>query len=230
LAATVIDIRNVTKVFRLAANARANGDGFAALKGIDLQVQQGEFVGVIGKSGSGKSTLLNLLAGIDLPTTGEIYVSDVAVHRLNQDQGAVWRRRNIGLIFQFFQLLPTLTILENVMLPMDFSGGFPSSERKHRARQLLERLDIEAQAEKLPASLSGGEQQRAAMARALANDPPILLADEPTGNLDSETAESVLQLFQNLAANNKTIVMVTHERDITGFVSRTISLANGRVS
>ena len=215
----LIDLRNVSKVY----------GAFTALRDIQFQIHAGEFVAVVGKSGSGKSTLLNILAGIDSPTSGEVIVSGLAVHRMNQNEIARWRGKHLGVVFQFFQLLPTLTVVENVMLPMDFCGMYAASERKQRARGLLEQFGVADQADKLPAMLSGGQQQRAAMARALANDPPIIVADEPTGNLDSHTAEAVLKLFQNLAANGKTVVMVTHERDLTDLVTRAITLLDGEI-
>lgn len=200
-----------------------------ALCGIDLSIEPGEFVAVVGRSGSGKSTLLNLLAGIDRPSAGKIHIAGTAVHDLRESRLAAWRGRTIGLVFQFFQLLPTLTVAENVMLPMDFCDTFPARTRRQRALALLDRVGIAEQADKLPASLSGGQQQRAAIARALANDPPVLLADEPTGNLDSQTGDAVLGLFGDLAAEGRTVVMVTHERDVTRYVSRQITLADGRV-
>ena len=216
----LIELKNVTKKYH----------EFTALDGIDLKVKSGEFTAVVGKSGSGKSTLLNLLCGIDNPSSGEVHVNGSAIHRMNQDELATWRGLNVGVIFQFFQLLPTLTVLENVMLPMDFCNTFRASERKARAVSLLEKLDIADQQHKLPANLSGGQQQRAAMARALANDPPLLLADEPTGNLDSNTSSAVLHLFQTLSASGKTIVMVTHEREIASYVDRVITLADGHIT
>jgi putative ABC transport system ATP-binding protein len=202
---------------------------FTALKDINLEVQQGEFVAVVGKSGSGKSTLINILTGIDNPTSGEIYVASTGVHSLNQEQLAVWRGKNIGVVFQFFQLLPTLTVAENVMLPMDFCKTYPVRERRERAIALLAKVGISEQADKLPADLSGGQQQRAAIARALANDPPILVADEPTGNLDSQTSEDVLRSFAELASEGKTVIMVTHERDLSRYFTRSIMLADGAV-
>jgi putative ABC transport system ATP-binding protein len=201
-----------------------------AVAGIDLDVDPGEFVAVVGRSGSGKTTLINLLAGIDRVSSGEIVVAGTAVHRLRESQLAAWRGRAIGLVFQFFQLLPTLTVLENVMIPMDFCDTFPVGQRRGRALALLERMGIAEQADKLPSALSGGQQQRAAIARALANDPPVLLADEPTGNLDSRTSDAMLSLFAELAAEGKTVVMVTHERDISAYVSRQLTLVDGRVS
>ena len=202
---------------------------FEALRNIDLEVFQGEFVAVVGRSGSGKSTLINVLTGIDSPSSGEIHVASTAVHRLGEEELAKWRGKNVGVIFQFFQLLPTLTVAENVMLPMDFCNTFPPSERRPRAMALLGKMGIAEQADKLPADLSGGQQQRAAIARALANDPPLLVADEPTGNLDSRTSEDVVQFFSTLVNEGKTVVMVTHERDLTRYFSRTVMLADGAI-
>jgi putative ABC transport system ATP-binding protein len=202
---------------------------FSALKGINLEVQQGEFVAVVGKSGSGKSTLLNLVAGIDTVTSGEAWIDGAPVHRMNGSALASWRGKHMGVVFQFFQLLPTLTVAENVMLPMDFCNAWPARERRMRALALLGRLGIAEQADKLPAALSGGQQQRAAIARALANDPAMLVADEPTGNLDSETTAGIMQLFAGLAAGGKTVLMVTHERDFSPYFTRTITLADGAI-
>jgi len=218
----LIDVRQVVKTYSSASGS------FTALKGVCLQVYAGEFVAVVGKSGSGKSTLINLIAGIDRPSSGEVSIAGTPVHALSQEQLAIWRGRNVGVVFQFFQLLPTLTIVENVVLPMDFCNTYPLRERRPRALALLERVGISEQADKLPAALSGGQQQRAAIARALANDPSLIVADEPTGNLDSQTSDAVLQLFAELAADGKTVVMVTHERDVTS-VTRTIILADGAV-
>jgi putative ABC transport system ATP-binding protein len=219
----LIETHQVVKTFVSAAGT------FTALKGVDLEVGAGEFVGVIGKSGSGKSTLINMITGIDRPTSGEVLVGDTAVHTLSEGQVAEWRGRNVGVIFQFFQLLPTLTVIENVMLPMDFCGLYAPSQRQARAMMLLEQMELADQAHKLPATLSGGQQQRAAIARALANDPPILMGDEPTGNLDSKTADTVFQLFEGLVAQGKTIIMVTHDRDLARRVQRTILIADGEI-
>jgi len=220
----LIELRGVTKAYDVAAGK------FLALKGIDMRVDAGEFVAVVGKSGSGKSTLINMITGIDNPTSGEVFVASTPVHALDQEQLAVWRGKNVGIVFQFFQLLPTLTVAENVVLPMDFCNTFPVSERRERAISLLEKVGIAEQADKLPADLSGGQQQRAAIARALANDPPLLLADEPTGNLDSQTSEAVMQLFADLAAEGKTVVMVTHERDLSRYFTRTVILSDGTIA
>ena len=203
---------------------------FTALQDINLRIQAGEFVAVVGKSGSGKTTLLNLLAGIDRPTKGEVVIAGTNLGTLTESQLAEWRGRTIGLVFQFFQLLPTLTIAENVMLPMDFVEVIPASKRRGRALELLERVGIQDQADKLPVTLSGGQQQRAAIARALANDPPILMADEPTGNLDEATRTSVLELFADLNDDGRTILVVTHERDISRYTDRQVTLIDGRVA
>ncbi len=219
----LIDVRGVDKTYETAAGP------FTALKAVDLQVDTGEFVAVIGKSGSGKSTLVNMIAGIDRPTSGQVLVGDTAVHTLSEGQLAEWRGRSVGVIFQFFQLLPTLTVIENVMLPMDFCNVYAPRERHERAMDLLEQVEMADHAHKLPSAVSGGEQQRVAIARALANSPPIVLADEPTGNLDSKTAEGVLQLFEKLVEQGKTILMVTHDKDLSKRVMRTIILADGEI-
>jgi len=220
----LVDLHQVVKIYESPSGH------FTALQDINLSVQAGEFVAVVGKSGSGKTTLLNVLAGIDRPTSGTILVAGTPVHSLSESQLAEWRGRTIGLVFQFFQLLPTLTVAENVMLSMDFVKIIPAAERLSRALKLLDSVGIRDQADKLPASLSGGEQQRAAIARALANDPPILLADEPTGNLDEVTGRSVLELFAKLNAGGRTIIVVTHERDISRYAGRQVTLLDGRVA
>jgi putative ABC transport system ATP-binding protein len=221
---TIIDLHQVTKTYEGPAGA------FTALKGIDLQVRPGEFIAVVGRSGSGKTTLLNLLAGIDRLTSGEITIAGMRMNSLSESRLAEWRGRNVGLVFQFFQLLPTLTVAENVQLPMDFAKNIPTAKRRSRSLELLDCVGIQDQADKLPAMLSGGQQQRAAIARALANDPPILLADEPTGNLDSMTSTSVLKLFAELNADGRTIIMVTHERDAQSFTARQVTLVDGLVA
>ncbi len=219
----LVDLRQVVKTFEGAAGV------FTALKGIDLQLGTGEFVSIVGKSGSGKSTLINMITGIDRPTSGEVLVDGTAVHTLKEGQIAVWRGRAIGVIFQFFQLLPTLTAVENVMLPMDYGQLYPRQERPERAMQLLEQMEMVDYAHQLPSALSGGQQQSVAIARALANDPPILAADEPTGNLDSKTTETVFRLFENLLDSGKTILMVTHDTDLAKRAQRTIVLADGKI-
>ena len=200
------------------------------LRGLDFEVQPGEFVGVVGKSGSGKSTLLNMIAGIDRPSSGAITVAGTAIQSLAENKLAAWRGRNVGFVFQFFQLLPTLTVVENVMLPMDFCKTFPVRERRQRATALLDRVGVRSHADKLPATLSGGEQQRVAIARALANEPPVVVADEPTGNLDSITAQGILDLFRHLANRGATVVIATHEPDIVRVSDRTIQISDGVVA
>jgi len=200
-----------------------------AVDHLSLGIEYGEFVAIVGRSGSGKTTLLNLLGGIDRPTSGTACVAGADLGSLSESGLASWRGQNVGLVFQFFQLLPTLTVIENVMLPMDFAKKIPVADRRPRAQELLDRVRVGDQADKVPATLSGGQQQRAAIARALANDPPILLADEPTGNLDSTTASAMLKLFADLNVGGQTIVVVTHERDIRSIVSREVTLVDGRI-
>jgi len=217
----------------LTGVTRRYGTGEAAvdaLAGVDLALAAGEFVAVLGASGSGKSTLLNLLAGIDRPSSGEVFVAGQALHALPQRALARWRGTGVGLVFQFFQLLPTLTAAENVMLPMDFARRGTQRERAARARELLERLGVAAQADRLPGTLSGGQQQRVAVARALANDPPLLLADEPTGNLDSQNGAALLALLRALADDGRTVVMVTHDAAARAHASRVVTLRDGRVA
>jgi putative ABC transport system ATP-binding protein len=219
----VVALQQVVKTYRSSAGT------FTALKGVDLQVEAGAFVSIIGKSGSGKSTLINVITGIDRPTSGEVVVDRVQIHALNEEQIAVWRGQSIGVIFQFFQLLPTLTAVENILLAMDYGRRHPRAERPERALYLLELVGMADQAHRLPNSLSGGQQQCVAIARALANDPVLLTADEPTGNLDSKSAEMVFHLFENLAGAGKTILMVTHDNELAVRAQRTIRLADGRI-
>ena len=218
---TLIELRDVVKTYKTGAGS------ITVLKEITLQVYPGESVSVVGPSGSGKSTLMNMITGIDRPTTGQVLVGGEAVHRLSENGLARWRGRHIGVVFQFFQLLPALTVLENLMLPMDFCHTYRGREREQRAMSLLEQVGIAGQARKLPSALSGGEQQRAAIARAMANDPPLLVADEPTGNLDTATSTQVFALFEALVAHGKTLVLVTHDRNLSARTSRTIHLLDG---
>jgi putative ABC transport system ATP-binding protein len=218
-----IALRGVDKSFSTPAGT------CRALRGVDLDVDAGELIAIVGKSGSGKSTLLNVIGGIDRPTRGEVVVNGASVHLESEAALARWRGRNAGIVFQFFQLLPTLTIAENVMLPMDFLGERPRGRRRPRALELLDLVGIADQADKLPATLSGGQQQRAAIARSLANDPPVVLADEPTGNLDSSTARDVLALFRRLASEGTTVVIATHERDIADVADRIVEIADGAI-
>src|SRR6266540_92200 len=219
----MIDLREVSKNYKTAV-----GD-YPALKGIDLCICAGEFVSVIGKSGSGKSTLLNMITGIDRPTKGEVYVNGTALHQMGENRMARWRGKNLGIVFQFFQLLPTISVIENIMLPMDFCRTYPMREREKRALALLEIVELADHAYKLPTALSGGQQQRVAIARALANDPPIVIADEPTGNLDSKTAEAVFTLFNDLVAQGKTIIIVTHDSGLAKRTHRTALITDGEI-
>ena len=217
----MISLQNLSKNFQTPAGA------FEALKSINLDIKQGEFVGLIGKSGSGKSTLLNMIGGIDRPTTGKVSIANTEIQDLKEHKLALWRGRTVGFVFQFFQLLPTLTAIENIMLPMDFSRTLPVRERQKRALSLLARVGVENQADKMPVTLSGGEQQRVAIARALANEPSVVLADEPTGNLDSVTAHSVLNLFREMATAGTTVIIATHEPEIANVIDRTIEISDG---
>lgn len=219
-----IVLNGVSKTYPGAAG------GFHALANVDLTIARGEFVAVVGQSGSGKSTLLSLLSGIDRPTSGEVHVDGTAVHSLSESRMSRWRGKAVGIVFQFFQLLPTLTAEENVMLPMDFADRWPARERRSRANDLLAKLGVADQAEKLPSTMSGGQQQRVAVARALANAPSVLLADEPTGNLDSHTAQSMLELLAGIRDEGQTVVMVTHDARARDFASRTVTLVDGRVA
>jgi len=220
---SIIDLRDVNKSYKTAV-----GD-YPALKDINLQIDAGEFVSIIGKSGSGKSTLLNMITGIDRPNTGEVFVNDTAVHQLSENRMARWRGKNLGVVFQFFQLLPTISVIENIMLPMDFCRTYPTREREKRALSLLKMVELDDHAYKLPTALSGGQQQRVAIARALANDPPVVIADEPTGNLDSKTADSVFELFNNLVTQGKTIIVVTHDSGLAKRTHRTALIADGEI-
>jgi ABC-type lipoprotein export system ATPase subunit len=220
---SMIDLRNVDKFYKTAV-----GD-FRALTDVDLQIGAGEFVSIIGKSGSGKTTLLNMITGIDRPTSGEVWVNGTGVHTLNENRMARWRGKNLGVVFQFFQLLPMISVIENIMLPMDFCRMYTMPERRKRAMELLELVELADHAHKLPTALSGGQQQRVAIARALANDPPVVIADEPTGNLDSKTAESVFALFNSLVDKGKTIIIVTHDSAMAKRTHRTALIADGEI-
>ena len=219
----LIEMDNIVKVFHTLAGE------FTALKGISVNFYPGEFVSIVGRSGSGKSTLANMITGIDHPTSGTVRFGDMYIHSLKESQMAVWRGHNLGIVFQFFQLMPMLTLLENVKLPMDLCNIYPRGEREDHALALLETVGLKDFARQLPDEVSGGQQQSAAIARALANDPPILIADEPTGNLDSRTAESVFAIFANLVAAGKTIIMVTHDQTLAERTGRVIHIADGRL-
>jgi len=222
-AAPLIALRGVGKTYAGAAGP------FHALTDVDVEIGRGEFVAIVGQSGSGKSTMLNLLAGIDRPSSGEVVIDGVAVHGLSERALSAWRGSAVGIVFQFFQLLPTLTAAENVMLPMDFCNRWPRGDRRKRALELLERVGIADQADKFPGALSGGQQQRVAVARALANAPPILLADEPTGNLDSRSAQALLQVLRDRVAEGETVILVTHDRNAIEQTARSVTLVDGRV-
>jgi putative ABC transport system ATP-binding protein len=219
----VIELRRVTKTYNTPAGP------FQALQDVDMSIGAGELTVITGKSGSGKSTLLNLIGGIDRATSGDVTVAGLSIQHSSERTLAAWRGATVGVVFQFFQLLPTLTVVENVMLPMDFLRARPPGTRRPRAIELLDRVGLADQADKLPSALSGGQQQRVAIARALANDPKIITADEPTGNLDSETAKTVLDLFRALAAEGRAVIVATHERDISALATRTVSLLDGRL-
>ncbi len=218
-----VQLRGVGKTY---VSDRVN---FEALCGVSLTIDKGSFNAVVGRSGSGKSTLMNLITGIDRPTSGEIAVLGMPINHLSESKAAKWRGIHIGVVFQFFQLMPTLTVIENVMLPMDFCRRLRFGERRRRALSLLEKCGIADQAHKLPASLSGGQQQRAALARALANDPPLIVADEPTGNLDSATADGMYSMLRSLAAEGKTLVVVSHDPEIAKIADNVITIADGRI-
>jgi putative ABC transport system ATP-binding protein len=224
----ILEMRDVVKVYSTAA-----GD-FTALRGINMQIGAGEFVGIVGKSGAGKSTMLNMLTGVDDLTSGEVLVksnsSTISIHKMNEDAIALWRGQTVGVVFQSFQLLPMLSLIENITLPMDLCGNFSPRRSRERALELLRLVEIEEHADKLPAYISGGQQQRVAIARALANDPAILVADEPTGSLDSITADHILEVFEHLVTDQgKTIVMVTHDHSLAPRFSRTLRITDGEL-
>ena len=219
----VIDLNNVDKTFEGPAGP------IHALRSVNILVGSGEFVGVRGPSGSGKSTLLNMITGIDRPTNGNVHVSGSNLNELNENKLARWRGKNVGVIFQFFQLLPTLTIVENVMLPMDFCRVWKPRQRSERAMHLLDQVGLADQAHKLPNTLSGGQQQRAAIARALANDPPLVMGDEPTGNLDTKAADKVFVLFEELVKGGKTFMMVTHNVELASRIPRVVDVLDGEL-
>ena len=220
---SLIQMQGVVKTFTTTAGE------FTALRGVDLNLEQGEFIAVIGKSGSGKSTLLNMLTGIDHPTSGQILVNGIDIHALSESKRSLWRGRNLGIVFQFFQLLPMLNLLENVMLPMDYVGMYDIDQRPKKAMELLTMVGLGDQAQQLPLAVSRGQQQSAAIARALANDAPILVADEPTGNLDSRSASKIIDLFEKFSGQGKTIVMVTHDPSMTKRTSRTVFISDGEL-
>ena len=223
-AVPLIELNAVSKTYS------TGGAAFTALDAVDLTVGAGEFLAVVGPSGSGKSTLLNVVAGIDRPTDGRVIVDGVEVQTLDENEAARWRGRTVGVVFQFFQLLPTLSLADNVMLPMDFCGVHRRKDRPRAARELLDRVGLADQADKLPSETSGGQQQRVAIARALANDAPIILGDEPTGNLDSRAAGEMMELFADLVGDGRTVVMVTHDRDLAARIPRVVEVVDGTVA
>jgi putative ABC transport system ATP-binding protein len=224
----IVELHEVFKVYSTEAGE------FPALRGVSLSVNAGEFLGIVGKSGAGKSTLLNMINGVDHLTSGDVLVrsnsDEVAVHRLDESQLALWRGRTMGVVYQSFQLLPMLTLIENIVLPMDLCGLYQPRESRERALDLLRLVEVEDHANKLPSQISGGQQQRVAIARALANDPPILVADEPTGSLDSITADHIFEVFEHLVSEQgKTIIMVTHDDSLAPRFSRHVTLADGEI-
>jgi putative ABC transport system ATP-binding protein len=217
----IIRIHNVVKAYETAAGK------FLALKGVDLEVNHGEFIGIVGKSGSGKTTLINMLTGVDHATSGEVWVNGTAVHTLDENRLADWRGLNLGIIYQSFYLMPTLSLLDNVLLPMDFCGLYKGRESVARARELLEMVGLGEHALKQPSAISGGQQQRVAIARALANNPQLIVADEPTGRLDSANAENIFNIFRMLVEQGKTILMATHDSVLAERLSRVLEIADG---
>jgi putative ABC transport system ATP-binding protein len=224
------NIEEIIHLMDIQKSYDVGGNLVPVLKGLDLSVMPGEFVAITGPSGNGKSTLLNMITGIDRPTQGEVIVNGSPVHTMSENQLATWRGENVGIIFQFFQLLPSLSLQQNVIMPMEFAGKYGRKERRDRAMQLLEMVELSDQAHKLPGMVSGGQQQRAAIARALANDPPLLIADEPTGNLDSQTAETIFELFEKLVEQGKSMLMVTHDANLAQRIPRIIEIKNGVIS
>jgi putative ABC transport system ATP-binding protein len=224
------NIEEIIHLMDIQKSYDVGGNLVPVLKGLDLSVMPGEFVAITGPSGNGKSTLLNMITGIDRPTQGEVIVNGSPVHTMSENQLATWRGENVGIIFQFFQLLPSLSLQQNVIMPMEFAGKYGRKERRERAMQLLEMVELSDQAHKLPGMVSGGQQQRAAIARALANDPPLLIADEPTGNLDSKTAETIFVLFEKLVEQGKSLLMVTHDANLAQRIPRIIEIKNGVIS
>jgi putative ABC transport system ATP-binding protein len=220
----IIEVNNVVKRFPMGTTE------ITILKGISFTVREGEFVSIVGPSGNGKSTLLNMVTGIDHPSEGEVVVLGHRVHEMSENDLARWRGENVGIIFQFFQMLPALTLLNNVILPMDLANKYKPGERRERAMHLLEIVGLADQADKLPSMVSGGQQQRAAIARALANDPPLLVGDEPTGNLDTASARMVFDLFAELVAAGKTMLIVTHDKELAQRVPRKIEIMDGHIT
>jgi putative ABC transport system ATP-binding protein len=220
----IVNLVDITKNFPVGDRE------IIVLKGISFAVEPGEFLSIVGPSGNGKSTLLNMITGIDRPTSGEVIVTGRKVHNMSENKLAAWRGQHVGIVFQFFQMLPALSLIQNIMLPMDFAKKYSRKEKSKRAMELLEIVDLADQAEKLPGMVSGGQQQRAAIARALANDPEIIVADEPTGNLDTRTANVIFDLFLKLADQGKTLIMVTHNKELSRRVPRVVEIIDGKIT
>jgi putative ABC transport system ATP-binding protein len=220
----IIEIKDVIKSFRVGSSE------VTILRGVSFAVKAGEFLSIVGPSGNGKSTLLNMITGIDRPTSGEILVTGKQVNKMSEDGLAAWRGENVGIIFQFFQMLPSLSLVQNIILPMDLVNKFTPKERRERAMHLLDLVGLGDQAHKLPSMVSGGQQQRAAIARALANDPPLIVADEPTGNLDSRNSHDVFDMFSDIVSKGKTMVMVTHDKELAQRVPRVVEILDGRIT
>lgn len=220
----IVEVIDVVKSFPV-------GDGeVTVLKGLSLDVENGEFISIVGPSGNGKSTLLNMITGIDKPTDGEVIVTGREIHNLSENKLAAWRGEHVGIVFQFFQMLPALSLLQNIILPMDFANKYSNREKRERAMHLLEIVSLADQANKLPSMVSGGQQQRAAIARALANDPNLIVADEPTGNLDTRSANDVFDLFIKLVDQGKTMIMVTHNKELSRRVPRVVEIIDGKIA
>jgi putative ABC transport system ATP-binding protein len=223
-AATLIELRDLRKSYHTPAGP------ISALKHINLSIRRGEFVAIMGKSGAGKSTLVNVITGIDCPDSGEILINDVNIQQLNEDERARWRGLNMGVVFQFFQLLPSINLIRNITIPMEFCNRYTAPERKTRALSLLDQVGLGDHARKKPALISGGQQQRVAIARALANDPLLVIADEPTGNLDSKTAAEILDLFSKLTLSGKTVLIVTHDKTVAARADRVVEIIDGEIA
>jgi putative ABC transport system ATP-binding protein len=221
---------NLVQVVDVVKRFPVGGGEIEVLRGISFDVQPGEFVTIVGPSGNGKSTLLNMITGIDRPSEGQVLFYGAEIHRMSENQLAAWRGQHVGIVFQFFQMLPALSLLQNVILPMDLAKKYRPSERRQRAMHLLEMVDLVDQAHKLPGMVSGGQQQRAAIARSLANDPDLVVADEPTGNLDAHASDDVFEIFVNLAKQGKTLLMVTHDKELAGRVPRVVEIIDGYIA
>lgn len=218
-----VDLKDIRKSYKNDSNT------VEVLKGINLTIEEGEFISIVGKSGSGKSSLINMMTGIDEPSSGEIWINEVGLHKMNRRKISRWRGLHIGVVFQFFQLIPSLTVIENILLPMDFCKRYEKRERKQVARELLKVVELSDCENKLPSQLSGGQQQRVAIARALANDPAIIVADEPTGSLDSQTANTIFNLFRKLVSEGKTVIMVTHDEELAFKADRVVHIKDGEI-